>query len=127
MIDPGTIAAREKIKAALAKPVSDNEHHGDECFNPWEDVIDGIYGQYSSQSDALFIAALEAVRDNNTFDFIDEVGFAGELALYILAGHGFLEYGTSPRGGWWELGDHLLIRLISKWKRYANAEWGGRP
>lgn len=117
---------RAKLEAALAKP--DPEIRGDigdsQFFDPWEDVIHGIYGNYSSESDDLMIAALRAVRDRSTFEFIKQRGFVAEFALYILAGHGLTEYGTSPRGGWpdpevagmWQT-------LIDKWEAYAEVAW----
>lgn len=117
--------ARAKIEAALAKPsagVGEPVHDG--VFDPWEDVIEGIYGSYASQSDEVMIAALKAVRDRTTFEFIDERGFLGEFVLYVLAGHGLTEYGTSPRGSWAapDIAD-LLPALIEKWEAYARAQW----
>jgi len=116
---------REKIEAALAKPLPDRGYIGEEGrFDPWEDVIRGVYGGYSSGCDALMIAALEAVRDRKTFELIDQRGFAAEFILYLLAGHGLTDYGTSPRGGW--PGHHiedLWQPLIDKWKAYSAINW----
>lgn len=117
---------RDKIVAALSKPSVDDvgEIHG-EVFDPWHDVISGISGSYAAQSDALMIGALEAVQNGKTFEFIDRNGFAGEFALYVLAGHGMTEYGTSPRGAWPDpaLKD-LWPWLIGKWKDYYEIQWG---
>lgn len=116
---------RAKLETALAKPQARENEVSCDDFDPWEDVISGIHGSYASESDDLFIGALIAVRDRTTFDFIKTEGFAGEFALYVLSGHGFLDYGTSPRGGWW---DHelegLLQSLIDKWTEYACIQWG---
>ena len=119
---------RQRLEAALAKPTP--EHPDDvgysECFYPWEDVIHGIYGGYSGESDDLMIAALMAARDHTTFDLIRERGFAAEFVLYVLAGHGLIEYGTSPRGGWpdHEIED-LWQPLIDKWQAYEKMAWPG--
>lgn len=115
---------REKLEAALAKPDQYDTVGDPDCFDPWEDVITGIYGSYSSESDDLMLAALCAVRDKETFDFIKRRGFAGEFALYVLAGHGLLEYGMSPRGGWpdHEIAD-LWQPLIDKWEAYDRIAW----
>lgn len=117
---------RARLERALAKPLPvDSLSISTDNFDPWEDVIEGIHGSYAEASDELFIAALESVRDRKTFDFIDQRGFAGELALYVLSGHGLTEYGTSPRGGWArpEIED-LWQPLIDKWKAYARIVWG---
>lgn len=117
---------REKLEIALAKPIPLYAScEGDpEYFDPWEDIIQGIYGDYSSQSDELMIAAIKAVRDKTTFELIKDWGFSIEFALYVLAGHGLLNYGTSPRGGWphHEIED-LWQPLIDKWEAYAEAVW----
>lgn len=117
---------RARIEAALAKPMQEDENciSCDE-FDPWSDVITGIYGGYSSESDRVFIACLEALRDKRTFDFIKFEGFIGEFALYVLSGHDYVEYGTSPRGGWWDQSiSDLLQPLIDKWKAYYEIMWG---
>lgn len=123
-----TTELRERLESALAKPsaeIGDIIDGG--FFSPWEDVFPSIYGHYSSASDALMIDALIAVRDKKTFEFIDERGFVGEFALYILAGHGLIEYGTSPRGGWPDYSiEELWQPLIDKWVEYYEAVWG-RP
>lgn len=118
---------REMIEAALAKALpADNESLGyEDEFAPWRDIIEGIHGDYASASDVLLIGAMEAARDRSTFDFIEKQGFAGEFALYVLSGHGLLEYGTSPRGGWPapEIAD-LWQPLIDKWKAWYRIAWG---
>ena len=118
---------RERIIAALAKPLKpDDQGFGAiNEFDPWGDLIDGIFGSYASESDRLMIGAMEAVRDKTTLDFIRREGFAGEFMLYVLSGHGMLDYGTSPRGGWPdpEIAD-LWDALIAKWRAYADTCWG---
>jgi hypothetical protein len=117
---------RSRLLSALAKPIAENR----ECkslddFDPWEDVIQGIHGGYSSESDELMIDVLKAVRDRKTFEIIKEKGFAAEFMLYVLSGHDLTEYGTSPRGGWpYHKIEDLWQPLIDKWVAYAEAEWG---
>jgi hypothetical protein len=83
-----TTPMRERLVAALAKPLAEANCISVDDFDPWSDVIEGIYGSYSSVSDDLMVGAMEAVRDRRTFDFIKERGFAGELMLYVLVdGH----------------------------------------
>lgn len=116
---------REKLISALAKPITSSA----DClslndFDPWEDVIHGIYGGYSSDCDRLMIAALKAVRDRSTLDFCRSEGLAGELALYVLAGHQLTDYGTSPRGGWpAEAVADLWGALIEKWEAHSAVMW----
>lgn len=120
---------RERLEAELAKPLAETEETlSDELFDPWHGVIDGIYGSYSSESDRLMIAALEAARDGKTFELINKEGFAAEFILYVLAGHGLIEYGTSPRGGWpdYTVKD-LWQPLIDKWRGYYVNTWGEQP
>ena len=118
---------RKALQVALSKPLTESDdivHDG--VFDPWEDILSGIHGFYSSESDDLMISAMEAVRDRSTFDFIEERGFAGEFALYVLSGHGMLDCGVSPRGGWPDssIAD-LWGDLIAKWQDYAVTQWGG--
>lgn len=124
-----TAKLRETLEAALAKPSRQTEDDIDvSFFDPWGDVISGICGSYADESDELMIMALEAVRDRQTFEMIKTHGFAAEFMLYVLAGHGLLEYGTSPRGGWPDpdIAD-LWERLIDKWKAYMTAGRTGGP
>lgn len=122
--------SREKLLLALAKPLADSpdDIQSAETFDPWSDVIEGIFGSYASQSDDLMIGALKAVRDGQTFEFIKAKGFAGEFVLYVLAGHGMTEYGTSPRSGWIEpsIAD-LWQPLIDKWEAYYREMWKEEP
>lgn len=117
---------RAKLEATLALPLPvDGYSLGvDGYFSPWGDVIEGISGSYSSESDDLMIEVLEAVRDRRTFELMKEKGFIVEFALYILAGHNLIDYGGYPRGGWpaHELED-LWQPLIDKWKAYRDIAW----
>ena len=117
---------RARLEAALAKPVAERgDLIGMDEFDPWQDVIKGIHGSYAGRSDALMIAALEAVRDRTTYEWIEREGFEAEFVLYVLSGHGLTEYGTSPRGAWPDpdVAD-LWQPLIDKWKAYSLACWG---
>jgi hypothetical protein len=116
---------RQKLEAALAKPIADDPdsmHVG--TFDPWGDVLQGIYGGYASESDELMIATLKAVKTRTTFTLIDEKGFIVEFMLYVLAGHRLLDYGMSPRGGWPDnsVAD-LWDALIEKWEAHAKMLW----
>lgn len=116
---------RATLESALAKPLPNSQEDLglEEFFNPWDDIVQGIYGSYSSESDRLMIATLEAVRDGKSFELIDKEGFIIEFMLYVLAGHGLTEYGSSPRGSWPDQRD-LWQPLIDKWKGYAAVAWG---
>lgn len=120
----GTV--RERLRGALAKPLPDDAYSiHSEVFDPWEDVVQGIHGSYCGKSDDMMIQALEAIRDRQTFEFIDREGFAAEFILYVLSGHRLTEYGTSPRGAWPdpEVAD-LWQPLIDKWRGYRSVVRG---
>lgn len=123
--------SREHLEAALALPLppSRDDLGVIDYFDPWRNIIHGIYGSYSNESDDLMIEVLEAVRDQRTFEIIQDKGFAAELILYLLAGHGLTSYGTSPRGGWAEFEiEDLWQPLIDKWKAYRDIAWSqGMP
>jgi hypothetical protein len=117
---------REKIIQALEKPnASDAQGFSMDEFDPWGDIVKGIHGSYNSACDELMLDALKAVCDKTTYAFIDDYGLAGEMALYILSGHGLTDYGTSPRGTW---PDHSIADLwpaiIDKWEKAAEIRWG---
>jgi hypothetical protein len=119
------LTVRDKLIAALAKPLPENENDlSVGKFDPWNDVIQGISGSYASDSDDLMIDALIACRDRTHNTFMTTHGFAGEFALYVLSGHGFTEYGTSPRYAWVddEIAD-LWQPLIDKWSAYRTVVW----
>lgn len=116
---------RKRLEDALAKPLAEQDCVSCDDFDPWADVLQGIDGCYSLACDLLFVEALKAVRDNSTFDFIKTSGLAGEMALYVLSGHGYTECGVSPRGGWWNHTlDGLLKPLIDKWEAHCRIQWG---
>ncbi len=119
------INLREKLRLALDKPQPDPGYVGEEGrFDPWEDVIQGVYGSYASWCDVLMIAALKAVRDRTTFEFMEDHPFIAEFLLYMLAGHGYTEYGTSPRGGWPDPAvEDVWQELIDKWEAYSAIAW----
>lgn len=90
----------EQLAAAIALPLPIFDiPFAYACFNPWSDIIKGIAGHYSTESDTVMIEVLEAVRDRRTYELIEDKGFAAEFLLYVLAGHGLIDYGSSPRGG----------------------------
>ncbi|WP_374322609.1 hypothetical protein [Brevundimonas sp.] len=124
----GVSRARSSLVEALVKPIApSSDEQSCDFFDPWDDVMGGIHGSYSSASDQLMVEALEAARDRSTFDFINRRGFVGEFALYVLSGLGMLNYGSSPRGGWpdEDIAD-LWQPLIDKWIAYADVAWGQR-
>lgn len=116
---------RKELEAALSKPLMDSGcgPSVDE-FDPWGDIIKGIYGNYNASCDILFIEALKAVRDGTQREYLNKYQWAGELTLHTLAGHGLTDYGTSPRGAWpdWELKD-LWDNLIEKWIHHYELHW----
>ena len=118
-------ALKKRLRIALNKPLPDHERLGDpDQFCPWRDVIQGISGDYASLSDELMIATLKAVRDRSTLDLIKDSGFIVEFMLYVLAGHGLIEYGTSPRGGWPDPDvEDMWQELIDKWEAWAVIAW----
>ena len=116
---------RERLLAVLSKDDCKSEYDlGNlDFFNPWEDIIKTVYGSYSRQSDDVFIKTLEAIRDSDTLPLIQS-GFEYELAIYVLAGHGYVNYGGSPIGGWpdsWCA--DLWDKIIEKWKKYYKIAW----
>lgn len=116
---------RAELEAVLAKPIAAQDALSMNDFDPWHDIMRNIHGSYSSASDELAVAALIAVRDGKTFEFIEERGFAGEFMLYVLSGFGLTDYGTSPRGAWPDGGiADLWNTLIAKWVAYADQRWG---
>lgn len=116
---------RAELEAILAKPLADQPGPSVDEFDPWSDIMRNIHGSYSSESDELAVAALIAVRDGKTFEFIEQRGFVGEFMLYVLSGFGLTDYGTSPRGAWPDSGlADLWNPLIAKWVTYADQQWG---
>lgn len=121
-----TSELRQRIEAALALP--DQPGRGDvnydpDCFDPWEHVIMGIDGSYSSAMDQLFMEVMILASKHDMGDRCS-TDPAAELVAYILSGHGMLEYGTSPRVGWPapEIED-LWVPLIDKWAMYYRITW----
>lgn len=127
---------RGRIAIALSKPDQppDDENgyscYTHESFDPWEDLFDGIYGNYNSGCDQLMIEAMEALYNYSTWEFIEkhqktEFGFAAEFVLYVLAGHEYSDYGTSPRGSFVrDCIRDLWCPLIEKYKKYFAVTWG---
>ena len=120
--------AETRLRAALSKP---SPVSGDdvsvEFFDPWDDLIDGCVGGYSSEMDRLAIDVLKSIRDKRTFDLLKtDRALAAELLMCMLADW-LCDYGTSPRGvfpasqGLRKMWDEL----ITKWEEYADAVWGG--
>lgn len=122
------IDAADRIRRELAKPLppSQEEAAFGEYFDPWE-VFDGITGSYSGGIDEAAIHALEAIRDKKTFDAVNgQDGLFVEFFLHIVAGHGYVEYGTSPRGAWFthDAVDVLADEWIAKWRAWYEVYWG---
>lgn len=120
------MSLREKLEVALAKPVATgpNPDIHSEVFNPWDDVIEGVAGDYSSECDRIMIAALKALMNRDLKAFLASEGLAGEITIYILTGHGFVDYGIGPTGGWPDLDiQDLWGPLIVKWEEYYHETW----
>lgn len=116
---------REKLEQALSIPLpKTRDDIGIEgVFDPWEHVIKGIHGTYSSECDEIMIEVLKAVRDRTTGRLMKSKGFVIEFYLYVLSGHELTEYGTSPRYAWPDFPD-LWDKLIEKWEAYYQVAWG---
>ena len=120
------MSVREKLLEALSKPDPTEDYNlGDpDYFDPWQDVISNIHGSYAGFCDVYFIEALKAIRDRTTGDFMTKRGDTAELILYIIAGHGLTDYGTSPRYPWPEHEiEDLWDALIEKWANYSDLMW----
>lgn len=125
-------ASERRLREALDKPLPpDTDAAGiDEYFDPWEDLFDGVVGAYNSDLDQLAIDVLRAVRDQKTFDILDDEqrGLAAELFLHMLCVW-LCEYGTSPRGAFpasTAIGE-MLPELIAKWEGWFAISWGEEP
>lgn len=116
---------RNQIETLLAKPnrPSHEMYSSGEFFEPWQELFPNIYGNYSSEMDVLFIEALKAVRDRQLREYQEKYK-AGELVMYILAGHELIDYGTSPRVGYANpvIAD-LWQTLIDRWIEYYEIAW----
>lgn len=119
--------AAERLKALLDKPLpTDREMISSDDFSPW-DAFDKITGSYSGEIDEVAIQVLEAVRDRTTFDLLKgENRVFVEFFLNVLAGHNYVDYGTSPRGAFATPGNvaRLLPAWIDKWKAFNAIYWG---
>lgn len=120
-------SVREKLLEALSKPNPTEDYNlGDpDYFDPWQDVISNIFGSYAGFCDVYFIETLKSIRDKTTSDLLEYRGKVAELILYIIAGHGLTDYGTSPRYPWpaHDIED-LWGTLIEKWEAYSEVAWG---
>lgn len=124
-------AARLRDLLSLPMPQDEFTVGAQGYFDPW-DAFDGIVGAYNSTIDAVAIKTLEAIRDKATFDLLDSKhGLFVEFFLHILAGHGYVEYGTSPRGPWptHTVGashgtDALWGDWIARWREWYRLQWG---
>lgn len=118
------IEARNRLRAALDKPLPANfEAYGEEEFDPW-DLLDGCTPSYSSDIDDLAIEVLKAVRDRKTFDLLDgENALAANLFMHMLADW-LCDYGVSPRGVFPAFSvEDMWQELIDKWEAFAKGKW----
>lgn len=115
-----------QLRAALDKPLPEcMEFATVDDFDPWDDVIDGCMGAYSSALDDLAIDVLKAVRDRKTFDLLEgDREVAAELFMHMLA-HKLCSYGSSPRGIFPASPEiaSMWNELIAKWESYAKLKW----
>ncbi|TPM58950.1 hypothetical protein FJ959_08725 [Mesorhizobium sp. B2-2-4] len=127
-------AAAKRLRALLDLPlppskveigVCDPSTYSPRYFDPW-DAFDGIVGAYDSEIDAPAIKTLEAVRDRTTFDLQNgKHGLFVQFFLHILAGHNYVDYGTSPRGAFptYKATDILWSEWIEKWRAWYSINW----
>lgn len=117
--------ARERLTALVSLPMPDKDLIGAEgYFDPW-DAFDGIIGAYSSDIDECAVEIMQAVIDRNTFAVLatTECPFA-EFFLHILAGHNYVDYGTSPRGAWATFGSENVFRkFVGMWREWNVLKW----
>ncbi len=112
-----------------------NSHAQDEngnfvdIWSPWEAM--GLhYFSYNSQVDLDALNVLKGIAAGkyNT-DIATETGLSPshvEMIQYLFCGANWVEYGTSPRGGW--IMHHInKDRLVAMFEAYYEAQWGERP
>ena len=119
-------AAAARIAALLQLPAPTKEDVGAQgFFDPW-DAFDGIMGAYDSEIDELAVKTLEAVRDRTTFELMKgQHHLFVQFFLHVLAGHHYVDYGTSPRGAFptWGYTSDLWQAWIDKWKAWYVVNW----
>lgn len=95
-------------------------------FDPWLEL--GLYAvSYNSQIDADVINVLKCVKQKKfSTDIAKELNLPDqyvELIMSILASKNILEYGTSPRGGWFNMSNEEADAYIKKWEDYYYRTW----
>lgn len=118
--------AADRLRALLEKPLPPTKDEASgEDFDPW-DAFDGIVGAYDSEIDEMAIKTLEAIINRTTFNLQKgEHGLFVQFFLHILAGHHYVEYGTSPRGAFptYQATDVLFPLWIAKWRQWYAIYW----
>ncbi len=111
-----------KLSALLALPsvpVGDEMYSDGECFNPW-DMVQAVYGSYSSAFDEMAIETLTDIRDMTH----KRDDLASEMFREMLCTLALCDYGTSPRVCFATSGfTPLLPKLIERWTEYADLKW----
>ncbi|MDI6025229.1 hypothetical protein QBK99_03260 [Corticibacterium sp. UT-5YL-CI-8] len=124
---PSDARAAARLAALLDKPLpATQEDVGcEEFFSPW-DAFDRIMSPYNGEIDQVAVWTLEAIRDGENFDLLNSKnGLFVEFFLHIMAGHAYVDYGTSPRGAFFTYGGtkELADQWISKWKEWYAVNW----
>lgn len=117
-----TVAA-ERLLSHLQKPFeaparADGCVYSDDEFDPWA-LFPGIFGGYSSDFDKCAIDVLTELRDKTK----RRTDLGAEMFREMLCVQEFCDYGTSPRGCFWQLDCDLLDQLIAKWQTWSEAAW----
>lgn len=128
MSDDPQVLAGKRLSDLLALPLPSDQTESGAIgfFDPWL-AFDNIIGAYDSTIDQMAIATLEALRDQKPFEIQDgEHGLFAQFFLHVLAGHDYVDYGTSPRGAFPTFNgtDVLIGPWIEKWKAWYAVYWG---
>lgn len=96
------------------------EEHDNE-FDPWTEWGLGCVG-YNGQIDTDVINILKRIREKKfCTDIAKELNLPAqyvELIQSILASHDIVEYGTSPRGCWFNMSEIEADAYIKKWEDF---------
>jgi len=119
-----TLEVEAKLKAALSKPLEasprpDGAIYGEDEFDPWFDVVTGVYGSYDSDFDACAIEVLIEIRNREK----QRHDLGAEMFREMLCFQDLCCYGTSPRYCYWDVERSLLDDLITKWLEWYKHTW----
>ena len=109
----------ERLKALTDMPLAEQRCLiPDQHFDPWG-AFDGVAGSYNDEIDVACISVLRRITDGNFFaaDALEE------FFAYLLCGHDYCDYGTSPRGCFCYPEIKPLLHLwADKWEEFLRLE-----